>query len=70
MAPVHPLKIALKAAGRTQRELCRTIGLAEESLSRAIHGRRILGRATQERIAREVGFPIKILFPPDQGRAA
>jgi transcriptional regulator with XRE-family HTH domain len=48
----------------TQREIARRVGLAEESLSRVIHGKREISKKMKTRLAFELSRRVDELFPP------
>jgi plasmid maintenance system antidote protein VapI len=56
MQTKHPLQAALEREGLTQREFSKRVSLREETISLAIHGKRVLSRKAKERIGVELGM--------------
>lgn len=67
---VTPLKLAIVASGRTQREIAEQVGLDEWKLSRIVNGLHC-DDATQRKIAAALGLTVSSLFDsPETERAA
>jgi transcriptional regulator with XRE-family HTH domain len=60
--PVTPLRLAIAASGRTQREIADTLGISEEHLSRIVNGLHASQRM-RESIAEEIGQTVEDLWP-------
>jgi transcriptional regulator with XRE-family HTH domain len=60
--PVTPLRLAIAASGRTQREIADTLGISEEHLSRLVNGLHASQRM-REGIAEELGQTVEQLWP-------
>lgn len=60
--PVTPLKIAVVASGRQQKDIAARCGLSEPHLSRIVNGLHCDDR-TRSAIASELGLTVDELFP-------
>jgi transcriptional regulator with XRE-family HTH domain len=60
--PVTPLKLAIIASGREQREIAMEAGLSESHLSRIVNGLHT-DEVTREAIAAALGCPLAVLWP-------
>jgi DNA-binding XRE family transcriptional regulator len=65
MSPVTPLKVAIVASGRTQRELAATVDITEEWMSRIANGANA-GEPLRLAIAEELGVPVESLWPYEE----
>ena len=59
---VTPLRLAIAASGRTQRDIASKIGVGEDQLSRIVNGLHA-DKDTQDALARELGQTIDDLWP-------
>lgn len=72
MTTVTPLKLAIVASGRSQRDVAAAVGISEFKLSRIVNRRADADTATRAAIARELGRTPAALFggPPELSAAA
>lgn len=72
MTAVTPLKLAIVASGRSQRDVAAAVGISEFKLSRIVNRRVHADEATRAAIARELGRTSAALFggPPGLSAAA
>lgn len=66
MTSVTPLKLAIVASGRSQRDVANAVGISEFKLSRIVNRRATADEATRRALARELGQPAATLFGDDQ----
>jgi len=55
MPNVTPLKLAIVATGRTQRDIAASVGIDEFKLSRLVNGREHADEDLKEKLAQELG---------------
>lgn len=66
---ITPLKLAIVASGRSQREVAKAVGISEQQLSLIVNGLHADER-TQKALARELRQTRADLFPTVTGEAA
>lgn len=69
MRPATPLKLAIVASGKRQKELAAEVGLSESRMSMIANGLHA-DEATREKIARALDTSVDRLWPDPQERAA
>jgi transcriptional regulator with XRE-family HTH domain len=62
--PATPIRLAIRASGRTQREIAESIGMHEATLSRIANGL-YADPDTREQIAEALGVEVSALWPED-----
>lgn len=67
---VTPLRLAIVASGRTQREVAETAHLGESRLSLIVNGHWNPDEATRQAIADALHRSVDELWPADEARAA
>jgi transcriptional regulator with XRE-family HTH domain len=60
---VTPLKVAVVASGRRQKDIAAALGMTEAQFSLIVNGKHA-DHGTQERIAAELRQKVEVLFPP------
>jgi transcriptional regulator with XRE-family HTH domain len=68
MITVTPLKLAIVASGRSQREVATAVGISEFKLSRIVNRHVRPDAATRAALARELGSSAEALFGEGQLR--
>lgn len=66
MTSVTPLKLAIVASGRSQRDVATAVGISEFKLSRIVNRHATPDEATRRALARELGRPAAALFGDGQ----
>ncbi|MDO8209277.1 helix-turn-helix domain-containing protein [Conexibacter sp. CPCC 206217] len=62
MTNVTPLKLAIVASGRSQRDVAAAVGISEFKLSRIVNRRAQPDTSTRAALARELGRAPAVLF--------
>lgn len=70
MTVVTPLKLAIVASGRSQRDIAAAVGISEFKLSRIVNRRAHADAATRAALARELGRSPAALFGGPTGLSA
>lgn len=66
MMNVTPLKLAIVASGRSQRDVATAVGISEFKLSRIVNRHALPDHATRLALARELGRSPEALFADEQ----